>query len=292
MNDRMKLGLTGLARAGAVGWFPGHFGAAVLAGHFLLGRRDLPAEVKEEIATQTDAIPGLAPKLFVPFPEAAALPDAEARLVEALAPNVRKLAKSGHGVIYGSLALRALRERPELATAEIVLGLEKLFASARDDAPDRYWGVADYHAAPMPSDPPPYASLDELARRAFDEMEVVYPEQQIDGETYYFSGEKLHTFTYAQALCDLDSLGYGALAREGLEPHRKHLALSRMTPPSGEPKRPAPDATFTPLTLHYWKRDRFDDHALKLAYAALALLDRARPASYDAGTFWQTLARS
>lgn len=291
-HELLSAGLTGLARAGGVGWFQGHYGAAVLAGAFLLRRKDLPPAVRDMVAEHAASILRAQPSFFAPLPRERAVRDWESALVAAIAPSAHELRRSGHGVIYGALALRAARDVPELLGPTLLRGLTDLLQRAFGDGPDRYYGMPDY--LPTARSGHTYRSAKEMALRTFEECRIVFPDGEYGGRFHFLSGEKLHAVTYAQALADLEELGYPELARDGYPAHRRHLELTRLAPPHVAPVSiVAPGRT--PRDIAYWQRDHFDDHALKLAYAGLALLDRLsideRSEAIDPATFWPSLMR-
>jgi len=298
MEPRMKKdlvlkGLTALARAGATSWFDGHFGAATLAGALLLERADLSAEVKSGVSDQIRRAEDAKPPLFIPFETTALHPEPEAALLEALLPNLEKLSISGHGIIYGVAALRAVRENPELGTREIIDGIVQLLGRTLVDKRNRYYGVENYQTLPLETQT--YASVEAMAMDAFAESKVLCLDGKVGEAFYYFTAEKLHGLTLAHALRTLWDLGYRELATKGFAVHKTALKLNRMSPPDAQNRRNVGPFGVTPFQASYWKKDHFDDHGLKLAAATLELLDGLtadqRAQVYDSNTFWGPFLR-
>lgn len=112
------------------------------------------------------------------------------RLIEGLLPNLTNLSTSGHGVTLGVLALKALRDRPDLLTPSIVRGILKLMEDAGGEHKlARYYGIDDYtqlnRSENLLSDIPPYRDASDLAVRALSELELVLPDQHVEGEFYF-----------------------------------------------------------------------------------------------------------
>ncbi len=297
MNDvtMMASGLDGLARAGEKTWFHGHFGAGVLAGERLLRRTDFTEEVKNGIRDQIAKAKAAEPELFVTMEGGTPVPF-RTRLIAALLPHVLNLSISGHGVIYGAMALQAMDEVPELASPARVAGIEKLLALALRDRNHRYYGIADYRMVEPTADFPSYTTTEAMAERSLAECTELFADRELEGTTYFFTAEKLHGVTLAHALLTLEKLGFRELVRKGLSAHRKALWLNRHRPPTGAAMARVRKPDVTPYHGGYWRKESFDDHGLKLAIAGLELVDvlspEARARYFDPATFWHPFVRA
>ena len=277
-DDLLSIGLASLSKAGESGvWFSGHFGGAVISGHFLLNEFALEPAVARLIEAKLDEIVDTFPAFF---PTARPTPGTDPRvaepeaILEQLEPALGRVANSGHAVIYASLALRAMRLDTSLQTESSCRNIADLVAAASQHDPNRYYGFDDPSAVELPSEGLPDAgSLDALTRAAIAECAVVYPDEEIAGRKHFFNGEKIHGVTHAQALADLAVLGHGSLVAQGLASLRKQLYLSRQQPP--EPKRTSPRTQLIPTQPEFWRTKPADGlHVVKLSYAALAAADR------------------
>ena len=133
-------GLNALARAHRMSAMAGHLGASLVAGSFL--RKQSPAlddEVYKGIGSDLDrVIRGESvfgakmtknsqmadSELFEEFPKEKPSESLIDGIAEALAKNIETLRESGHNVIFASIAIHALKERPEFATPSIVDGIQ------------------------------------------------------------------------------------------------------------------------------------------------------------------------
>lgn len=216
--------------------------------------------------------------------------------MKAIEINLEKLVISGHGVIYGALALQALRERPEAGTEAVVSGIERLLQKTLKDRGNRYYGVPDEEIHRVPVDEiPKYNGVSDLVTTAFRESRERYRDGYVGEAYYYFTAEKLHGITFAHAIYLLDRLGYSELARKAFPLHRRMMKLNRMIPPKPEELRVEELPGVTPFQVSYWQKDHFDDHALKLGIAALELLDAFPEVKsskvYDPDKFWGPFMR-
>ncbi|GED27751.1 hypothetical protein BAG01nite_38530 [Brevibacillus agri] len=278
LDSYLELGVVGMARAAQAGWFGGHYGAALLAGYYMDREHELPEHVKAGIERTCEAFRRLQPEWFAPLgQEEQADPALLQQVVDGLTQNVKQLRTSGHGLALGVLALKALRDRPDLVRPSVVAGLVEMLKKTTEDRPTRYWGIDSYFAvttADVAEEVAPYDTTEEMARRTFAELHTVVPGRVIDGQRYHFAGEIVHGVTHAQALTDLERFGYGELVQAGMVNHRIQTYLNRQMPEfvlADEVKEPAFTEIFSPA---YWEKTYSDPHALKLPYAALDLLGR------------------
>lgn len=281
-DEFLEEGLTALSRGGEVGWFEGHVGGAYLAAYYMQKEHDLPQEVLQGLAANCRHLRSRHEDWFKPYPPETAQPELMERLIEGLLPNLTNLSTSGHGVTLGVLALKALRDRPDLLTPSIVRGILKLMEDAGGEHKlARYYGIDDYtqlnRSENLLSDIPPYRDASDLAVRALSELELVLPDQHVEGEFYFFAGELEHGVTHAHALIELERLGYAELAKLGQGNHRLQMKLNRLRPEalSNQGVNIAEEASITEAS--YWNRQYEDPHAIKVPYAALSLLQYVPP---------------
>lgn len=277
VDSYLELGVVGMARAASSGWFSGHYGAGLLAGYFMTREHELPEHVIEGIERTCESYRRLKPDWFLPLEEnEAADPALLQKVLAGLEENVKQLRTSGHGLALGVLALKALRERPDLIRPSIVEGLVTLLKLTTEDKPTRYWGIDNYFEVSVTDigDVPAYDTTLEMARKTFDGLDTIVPGRAIEGVIYHFAGEVEHSITHAQALTDLERFGYGELTARGMVNHRVQMFLDRQMPDfvlMDEVKEPAFDRITSP---DYWAKTYKDPHALKVPYAALDLLKR------------------
>jgi hypothetical protein len=276
LDSYVELGVAGMARAGKTSWFYGHVGAALLAGYFMNQEHELPEHVKEGIERTCESFRRQHPEWFAPPEPEEADPVLLKRVIKGLENNVKQLRTSGHGLALGVLALKALRQRPDLITPQIVDGLAAMLEGTTQDRPNRYWGIDNYFevtAADVP-DIPAYQDTLDMTRRTYGELHTVVPGRVIDGVMYHLAGETIHSITHAQALTDLERFGYDDLVSAGMANHRIQMYLNRQIPDfvlEDEVKEPAFVSLYDP---QYWAKTYSDPHALKFPYAALDLLKR------------------
>ncbi|MDR7319172.1 hypothetical protein [Brevibacillus nitrificans] len=277
VDSYLELGVVGMARAAASGWFGGHYGAALLAGYFMTREHDLPAHVIEGIERTCESYRQLKPEWFEPADESeAADPALLQKVLDGLKDNVQELRTSGHGLALGVLALKALRERPDLIRPSVVEGLVTLLKKTLEDKQGRYWGVPNYFDLTDDDiqDVGAYNTTLEMAERTFETIPPIVKGRVIEGVVYHLSGEVEHGITHAHALTDLERFGYGELTEMGMKNHRLQLHLNRQIPDfvlAEEVKEPAFEQITSPV---YWAKTYSDPHALKVPYAALDLLKR------------------
>ena len=176
-------------------------------------------------------------------------------------------------------------------------GIARLLTHALTDRGHRYYGVSDYSTftAPQGHRIPPYQNVTDMTRHAFAETAERFQDAQVGENFYYFTAEKLHGVTFAHALATLESLGLPELAKRGFAAHRKALILNSHLPPESARRNHPPTDGLTPYDPVYWRSGHFDDHKLKLALAALELLERLDTAErgrvFNPATFWSGFKR-
>jgi hypothetical protein len=276
LNSYLELGLTALARGGQHNWFDGHFGAALLAAYYMNKEHDLPDHVQGGLIRTCEHYRAQHPEWFVPVEGETADLALLARVIEGLRLNTARLSTSGHGLALGVLGLKALLERPDFLLPSIVEGLYRTLERTAVDRPDRYYGVEDYFSLPVAEDTEimPYASVQEMVERAFAEIGTVVPTMRWNGKLYHFTGELEHGITHAQALVELDRLGYAELAAQGMVNHRKQMVLNRLRPQEVLVYEVVEPPFSSIFAESYWAGTYDDPHAIKVPYAAWSLLKR------------------
>jgi hypothetical protein len=190
-----------------------------------------------------------------------------------LLPAFHRLSRSGHLQIIGAVAAKAAKISPDLITCQVLTGLTELVEICLVERPDapRYWGFpSDYEAIPERATLTPPRDVLTAARAALDELARTPVDGEIDGVTYFFTGERLHALTLAHALIELEGIRYHDLTRAGLDVFSLQIHLNRMQPPGlWEFHTPV----VPPLTAEKtWRKDPselpFDlAHRIKRSYA-------------------------
>jgi hypothetical protein len=230
-------GLTGMA--GATGWFDAHWGAAVLAGHYLCKENDLGEETTAAIRKQLGAMIQLRESQFDFFPEEAADKELIEEVPKALVPAIQGgLRAHGHAVIFASLSTRALRDAPHMAQPKLIQGLCGLSRQIAKINPQKSVGPATY------------ANTQSMIEATFNSLARFEP---LLGRPSVRRPNFTHMVTHTEALLNLHSMGYRELALAGHAGHKAHIAAPV---PSFEPaEHPKVDdrATFESLmNKDYW----------------------------------------
>ena len=248
----------------------GHLGAALIAGYFIGEQRpnldpdvyrgiedDLERVVRGEsvFGSKMSIESKLADtELFEPFPKQKpdeALIDG---IAEGLEKGIDRPRQSGHNVIFASLAIRALKEHPELATPAVVDGIVKLMALFSNETPGSgYYGKqkgrihGDRIILPDDDGAPAYDDIEGMAIAVFDEVISLKPDVNRIGY-----GGIVHVINHAAAIADLADYGYAVLAPWAIQSHRHHLRLWRDLPNVADEKGPLQVSKFTPYMAAYW----------------------------------------
>ena len=272
--DRLSRGIVALSKASDFGWFHGHFGAAVIASELFISENELSNEISLLVRNRAQKIITSQPALFYELSSGPIDVQWKEKVLKGLNKNLEKLRTSGHGIIYGALALKILTKNEKFAIRPIVDGIIKLLDLTTHDNLNRYYGIENYDDVKVEAQDkiPMYKNELDLIRASFLELNAIYPDQAIDGKTYFFTGCKLHAITHAHALCTLAELGYSDLAKKGYENHRLQLKLNRHTPP--KPETLKVDKLFHPLKKDYWEREIDEPHYFKFPYSVLNLLKK------------------
>ena len=270
--EYLSKGLNALARAHMMGSsMAGHLGAAAVAGYFVGEQHpDLDAEVYAGVEDDLERViagesvfgkkmsknsPITDTELFADFPKQKADETLIDGIAEALAGNIGKARQSGHNVIFALIAIRALKQHPDLATPAITDGIRKLIAKFDDIHPGSgYYGkkkgriTGDKIKLPDPDDSfPHYADMEEMAAVVLDEFIRLDPKVQRQGY-----GGLVHINNHAAAIADLERYGYGVLVGEALKSHHRHVRLWRDLPDVADEFGPFPRSEHTPHSSAYW----------------------------------------
>lgn len=280
MNDNtVRKALIALARAGMrSNPYLGHFGSALLAGHFICKELELPSET---ISAIKDCFPLLAigepADLFKNQERDGEVnPELVEQLRQYLLEHVDHLSRSGHVAIIGMYALKGLRAEPNAATASCVSGIIRLLDAYGKERPQpRYHGypleytAVDIRRARIPQ----YKSAKDALVLAVSELHTLYPNTEIGDVYYYFVGEKLHGLTHAHALYELENMGENEIAAKAFPAHRLQMLLNRVKPPDAKPIKGV--SRLTPEHSEFWrlvptfKHELGVPHALKRSYTLL-----------------------
>ncbi|MCO6437250.1 MAG: hypothetical protein J5J06_09205 [Phycisphaerae bacterium] len=269
--DYLPKGLNAMARAHRVSTMSGHLGAAVVAGYFIGEQHpDLDESVCDGIEAELERIirgesvfspkkdAALnAPAMFEPFAREEPKADLIDGIADALAHNINRARESGHNVIFAAIAIRALKDHPDLATPSITDGIRKLIAGFDNASPGSgYYGKEkgrlNGSRIPLPDDDgiPPITELEMMARIVADDL-IEHAAQRREG-----FGGPWHVINHAAALAELARHGYRELAIRGLPAFREHFRLFKTLPDVSEEKgaeTPTPDA---PLTPNFWSPEK------------------------------------
>ena len=192
-------------------------------------------------------------ELFEPLPEAESQPELIGTIAEALAANIDQPRQSGHNVIFASIAIRALKDHPEYATAAMVNGIRQLIAGFNGVVPgrgyygqERGWISGEKVSLPDEPDVRPYESIPEMAEMVIGELV-----QSAAVRKQGFGG-LFHLINHATALTELSLYGFEELAQSGLAAHHQHLRLWRSLPDVESELGKLEWAEHDPRTPAYW----------------------------------------
>ena len=262
-------GICGLAHAHQAGTMAGHLGAAVTAGYFIgEDQSELPEDVftgvegeLERVIGGEEAIwfnakkAGVTPtELFQPFPKEKPDETTIKSIADALEVNVDRTRQSGHNVIFGSIALRALHDHPDYATPPIVAGIRKLIGGFNNAHPGRgYYGketgwLIGNQVELKPDDKfPPYQSLQKMVDVTIAEL-IATASVRKQG-----FGGLWHIINHAAGITELDRFGYRQVAAKALPAHHQHIRLWRSLPNVEAELGPMKKAEHDPRQPAYWK---------------------------------------
>ncbi len=203
-------GLTAMVQAN--GWFDAHWGAAVISGYYLCKENEFDEATRTGILQQLQTVLEVRAEQFAALPEAKAderrIPEVAAALRPAVEGGLRA---HGHAVIYGSLATKALREVPHMATPKVINGLCGLSRQIARKKPERPQGVDGDGA---------YESSQAMIEALFDSLARF---RDLVGDPTIRRPNFTHMTTHTEALLNLDEMGLTDLARVGHLGHRAHI---------------------------------------------------------------------
>lgn len=256
--------------------FMAHFGAALLAAWWLDRDTGLSEAASRTMVNQADAIVKKHSWLFSHLPVATG-GDRSDEFVEAIESGLGHVWAIGHDVIYASLVVRTLQERPGLACDSTVDGVLRVLEACRAQPLEVIGGVfqiGDAIAEEVADEEVADASsLAKVALTTMLEVQHVY--------VGLHQGDIGHLADHAHGLLVLDRLGYRNAALRGRSGFRQHLAAIRrvryLTADLVE-VRHGLDAD--PREHQYWDQswsgnDWAFGHAFKYPYAFLDLLEVA-----------------
>lgn len=273
LHQHLKLGLIAMSNSLEKGfWLHGHIGAEILTNTFYIIELEPGIELRKAIIQRIKRIYDSKQEYF----DYKGTNDSENHntiLIEgALMDSVSKLSVAGHGVIFGTLALKAIRYLDGWLPKKIHDGLLSMLKNTTKDYPERYFKYFDYQNIQIDSrDIPVFENVDSAAKYCISHQ-IYYENQKIDGKSYFFHGNQLHEITHAQALVMLDELGYVDMAKKGLKQLSKQIKLGSVKPPRGIKYQN--NEVFNPNNPSFWKRDVEDEHHFKLAYSISFLIKK------------------
>ena len=294
-QDRLRLGLTGLARAGAEDANAGHWGAAVLAAHFLCEELVRDDTIRCAIDVQLERLVMRFPQWFTPFQGDTHAGDAERRITDALAGHGPHLRAIGHNIIFavfalkGLNALRAANLSAHRGIADGIVALMHQFDEADTGGP--FVGYADPRAVRVGPDDdiPEYDGEVTTALSALDGFAAI---PRIYGGLH--SGVVGHLLSLAYASIELGRLGYPELAANASEAHRRYRKLARRPPREGALLVRERSRRVDARDVAYWTADLEGErawgfgHAFKYPYAYLGLTSCVRePRHSQCWAQWQ-----
>ncbi len=266
----LESGLNALARAHNMSSMAGHLGASLIAGYFVGKQRPhLDPKVFNGIKDDLRRVMGgksvfgkqmsrgskLADaELFEAFPKQKPDESLVDGIAERLEDGIDQPRQSGHNVIFASLAIRALNEKPEFSTPAVVDGIMKLIAMFENETPGSgYYGkergriYGNKIVLPDGDGTPEYDDIEGLIIAVFDEAIKLRPETHRIGY-----GGLVHVINHAAAIVNLADCGYAELLPRAIQSHRHHLRLWRNLPNVADEKGPLPVSKFTPYMADYW----------------------------------------
>ncbi|ACT04770.1 hypothetical protein [Paenibacillus sp. JDR-2] len=249
-----------------------HFGAAAIAGYFLIQGNGIKGEMAGRIIDQSFAMLAAhpyssgQPDILIPEMEYAA---AANMILAALEPTIGELHWVGHHVIYSAASLLALRELGSWGAREDIEGICLLIRSFERTIPGRSWlGYKTSEVKRLTEEAedrfPIIENAEQLSQFILDELasfEVIYK-----AESHHdLIG---HMLTFSHALNVLDDLGYTEYFRRGLPAvlklvkalrYSRHLSMEDSVPLYSPVDRlpliEAGRSEYLPLEPEYWERD-------------------------------------
>jgi hypothetical protein len=268
--EYLSRGLNAMARAHQMSSMAGHLGASLVAGYFVGEQRpglepEVYAGIEDDLVRvmRGESVFGKKmsknariadSELFEPFPKQKPDETLIDGIAEALAKNIDEPRQSGHNVIFASIAIRALKEHPEFATASVVDGICKLIGLFNGATPGNgYYGKekgrihGNKIKLPEVDDFPHYKDVVEMADVVLDELIAQDPKVVRQGY-----GGLVHINNHAAAIADLVDYGYAELVPVALKSHHWHVRLYRDLPNVAEELGPLKMSKNAPHASGYW----------------------------------------
>lgn len=269
-DSYLEKGLNALERAHNMSSMAGHLGASLIAGYFIGEQRpnldpDVCQGIEDDLerVVRGESVFGKKmskeskltdPQLFEPFPKQKPDETLIDGIAEGLEKGIDKPRQSGHNAIFASLAIRALKEHPELAKPAVVDGILRLMTLFSHETPGSgYYGkekgrvYGDKITLPDDEGTPEYDDIEGMAIAVFAEMINLKPEINRIG----YRG-LVHVINHAAAIADLTDYGCGELVPRAIRSHRHHLRLWRNLPNVAEEKGRLRVSKYTPHMAAYW----------------------------------------
>lgn len=239
--EYLSKGLNALARAHQISPMGGHLGASVIAGYFVGEQRpDLDEKVFAGIegdlkrVMRGESVFGkdkkADPEFFEPLPKGKPDEGLIDGIAEALEKTLNKPRASGHNVIFAAIAIRALKEHPELATPAVTDGIRKLIL--RFQHIHAGWGFYGQRRMsgndvklPEDDNAPRYSNMPDMANAVLDE--IIRHDPKFRRQGY---GGLVHICNHAAAITDLAQYGYPELVPQAIKSHQRHLRLWLVLP--------------------------------------------------------------
>ena len=279
--DYLAKGLNAMARAHLVNPMAGHLGAGVVAGTFITQNKPnlneyirigIEAEMNRIISGQSVFSPKKravvsVEEMFKSLPKQQSREDLIDGIADALTHNIDQTRQSGHNVIFATIAICALKQYPEFATAAITDGIRKLITSFNGVTPGvGYYGKdsgrIDGRKVVLHDDDtfPVYTDLQTMATTVLDSL-IQHVSERRQGY-----GGLWHVINHAAALSELARCGYTELATKGLIAHHQHMQLWRTLPDVAEELGAETPTKYDPRQPAYWKAEELRRDRARLTH--------------------------
>ncbi len=240
-------------------FYAGHAGGAVISAYYLCREENLEPGTEDVVKTALDRHYPLTPD---PFPEEKPVADGIASILLSQEKGIEQLCRSGHNVIFLSLALKAMHDLPQAVTPSRIEGLRRTIESL---AP-RSKGESDIQV------PESTSSFSEFVLEEFLGSTEGGPGQGFSG----------HLLTYGRAILDLRLLGHEAFAQKCLGAFKLAVRTARPRSPGKNYKAVRPKTEFLrPDGKGYWERRVAADsmeigHLFKYPYGFFGLRNQSK----------------
>lgn len=272
-NQLLKLGLIAMSKSLDKGfWLHGHIGAEILTNTFFILEFEPDTALRNAILHRIEKTIQSKRDYF----DEQIREDAEnhnTTLIEkSLKENIYRLSTAGHGVIFGTLILKAIKQLDGWLPGKVHDGLVALLKNTQKDHAGRYYEYHDYQNIQIDLTDAPDFDTPYAAARYCMTNQGYFENQAIAGKFYFFHSNQIHDITHVNALVILDELGFESMAKRGLQELSKQVKLGGTKPPDAEAYESK--EMFNPYAPSFWTRDVEDEHHFKLAYAVIYLLKK------------------